>query len=44
MIKLLLNDEDINLNGTSFGGLPVKNTQGDFEWPNCESCELPMQF
>lgn len=28
----------------SFGGLPVKGVDQDFQWPMCKFCNRPMQF
>lgn len=45
MIKLLIHStKPTELNATSFGGRPVKNSGEDFQWPSCKHCKLPMQF
>lgn len=46
MINLLINDPSkINiLHETSFGGLPVKETDKAFEWPKCSTCNSEMQY
>ncbi len=44
MINLLIHsDQKVNSKTTSFGGKPFADAS-NFEWPVCESCDLPMQF
>lgn len=44
MIKLLIYSEKSDMQGISFGGLPVRREGTHLEWPLCKSCELPMQY
>jgi hypothetical protein len=46
MIQLLIHDSSKKdlLNETSFGGLPVKETNSNIEWPKCKSCNAEMQY
>ena len=45
MIQLLVNSKvTASVSDTSFGGVPVKNANQAFEWPLCQTCDLPMQF
>lgn len=46
MINLLINDilKTNILDGTSFGGLPVKKIDESIEWPKCKSCNAEMQY
>ncbi|MCW8128685.1 hypothetical protein [Microbulbifer halophilus] len=45
MIQLLINRECPEAEpSTSFGGLPVKGLDEDFQWPICQSCNGAMQF
>jgi hypothetical protein len=44
MIKLIVNEDKVVVNGTSFGGRPVHEEGHNFDWPICKSCNLPMQF
>lgn len=46
MISLLVNnpDRDDLLNETSFGGLPVRSIDENFEYPKCKTCKSDMQY
>ncbi len=46
MIKLIINNTEKKelINETSFGGLPVKELNNDFEWPKCKTCNSEMQY
>ncbi len=45
MVNLLINStEPVEMSLTSFGGKPVQNSDGKFQWPTCGCCKLPMQF
>jgi len=44
MITLLIKSDEFDLRETSFGGLPVKSGDQNFDWPVCKSCQLPMQY
>lgn len=45
MTKLLILDQiPIQLDQTSFGGLPVKTKGSDINWPVCSSCHCEMQY